>query len=260
MADYVVSQKPDARVAIVVADDATGTSAGDGFRYVLEQSGGEVSAFIGHDVTQSDMTAQVRQAVDSDPDWIMYYGLPTNALNLMRALRETVGRDDIPVILRGLLPAEGVSQYMDGVTYIGQSLIDPIAYADDPTFAKLEQVANEEGIGFQQILSSLALANFEHLVRALEMAGPDLTREGIVEAIESGFDGSWTCSICLAPTILSPYDHWTYEAARVSLWHEETKTVEFKSEVLDYETSHGNGIRGNFPDFPCEEDNCPWKQ
>lgn len=258
MADYVLSQKPDAKVAAIYQDDSTGKPAFDGFKYVLEQGGGKVTAGIGYDVTTSEMTAQARQAVDSKPDWIMYYGVPTNAINMIKALRETIG-DNTPIILRGLLPAEGVSQYMDGVTYVQQSIVDPMTAPDNKTFEELKNVASEEGVPFQLILSSLALANFDHLVRALEMAGPDLTREGLLDAMETGFDGSWKCSICVAPTILNENDHWTYESARVLLWHEATKTPEFRTDVLDYETSHGKGIRGNFPDYPCTPETCPWR-
>lgn len=259
MADYILEQKPGAKVAAIYEDDSTGKPALDGLKYTLEQSGGSVTAAIGYDVTQADMTAQARQAVDSKPDWIMYYGVPTQAINLIRALHETIG-SDIPIILRGLLPAAGVSQYMDGVTYVEQNILDPIATPDNPVFGELQKAAEADGAPFQQILSSLALANFEHLVRALEMAGPDLTRQGITDAIESGFDGTWKCSICIAPTILNANDHWTYETARVQMWHESEKKSEFKTGVLDYETSHGKGLRGNFPQFPCEADTCPWKQ
>lgn len=258
MADYVLSQKPNAKVAAIYQDDSTGKPAFDGFKYVIEQGGGSITAGIGYDVTTSEMTAQARQAVDSNPDWIMYYGVPTNAMNMIKALKETIG-DDTPVILRGLLPAEGVSQYMDGVTYVQQSIVDPMTAPDNKTFDQLKAVAEEDGVPFQLILSSLALGNFEHLVRVLELAGPDLTREGVLDAMEQGFDGSWTCSICVAPTLLSENDHWTYESARVLKWHEDTKTPEFRTDVLDYETSHGKGLRGNFPEFPCKPETCPWK-
>jgi branched-chain amino acid transport system substrate-binding protein len=259
MADYVLQVKPGAKVAAIYEDDSTGKPAYDGFKYVLEKGGGSVTAAIGYDLTQTDMTAQTRQAVDSKPDWIMYYGVPTQAQNMIKALHETIG-SNIPVILRGLLPAAGISQYMDGVTYVEQSIVDPVSAPDNPVFGELEAVANETNTPYQNILSSLALGNFMHLVRALEMAGPDLTRQGLVEAMNNGFDGSWTCPICIAPTILNTNDHWTYEAARIQLWHEAEKKAEFKTDVLDYETSHGHGLRGNFPDFPCAADTCPWKK
>lgn len=259
MADYVLQVKPGAKVAAIYEDDSTGKPAYDGFKYALEKGGGSVTAAIGYDLTQTDMTAQTRQAVDSKPDWIMYYGVPTQAQNMIKALHETIG-SNIPVILRGLLPAAGVSQYMDGVTYVEQSIVDPVSAPDNPVFGELEEAAKETNTPYQNILSSLALGNFMHLVRALEMAGPDLTRQGLVEAMNNGFDGSWTCPICIAPTILSPNDHWSYEAAQIRLWHEAEKNAEAKTDVLDYETSHGHGLRGNFPDFPCEADTCPWKK
>ena len=45
----------------------------------------------------------------------------------------------------------------------------------------------------------------ELVVEALERAGRDLTREGLVEAVESISD--YRCSVCLGPVNMSPTDH-----------------------------------------------------
>lgn len=48
----------------------------------------------------------------------------------------------------------------------------------------------------------------ESMVEALNRAGKDLTREGIIKATESMTD--WKCSVCKIPMRLGPADHATY--------------------------------------------------
>ena len=134
-------------------------------------------------------------------------------------------------------------------------------------WAKLEALGKEEGVGFAPNVELQNMRAVEHLVRALELAGPDLTREGLIEALEDGFDGSWQCSACVAPTIYGPQDHWMGEVMQFTMWNNATKHYDVVIETMDYETSKGLGLRGNYPGLECQppsaefpEGTCPWKE
>jgi hypothetical protein len=89
------------------------------------------------------------------------------------------------------------------------------------------------------------------VLAALGLAGPDRTREGLLEAINFGFDGSWTCSICPTPTMLGPNDHWLYEDWTMTHWNNAEKRYETFSEV-SHETNEGLRLRGNFSGVECQ--------
>jgi hypothetical protein len=73
----------------------------------------------------------------------------------------------------------------------------------------------------------------ELMVESLNRAGPDLTREKLVEAAESIRD--WMCSVCLTPINMSPTDHRPFE---VEVYNkvEGGKWVAF-GEPVDFETT-----------------------
>jgi hypothetical protein len=100
------------------------------------------------------------------------------------------------------------------------------------------------------------------LVRARELAGPDLTRQGFVEALETGFKGDYKCSLCIGPVIFGPQDHWAFETLRMVEWIPEKKAfLPIPGQpLIDFETSKGRGIRGNVPGYPCTPATCPWKK
>jgi branched-chain amino acid transport system substrate-binding protein len=71
------------------------------------------------------------------------------------------------------------------------------------------------------------------MVETLKRAGPDLTREKLVDAAESIRD--WTCSVCLTPVNMSPTDHRPFEVEQYDKV-EGGKWVAF-GELVDFETT-----------------------
>ena len=257
-AKAILTEHPGARVAAIYENDALGQPFMEGFKPSLEQGGGQLAAAVPFDVTATDMTSYVQQALDANPDAIIFYGTFTTALSTISAMRQTFG-STVPLYQRGALPNPQVSTLLDGVENTSNAK-SPYTHPTDPVWDKLKAFTQEEGIPYNETLTLLILREFEHLVRALEMAGPDLTREGLIEAIETGFDGSWTCSVCLAPTILGPQDHWSFEAARAVRWNHSKGTYDDITPVVSFETSEGKGIRGNIPGYECKPGTCPWKE
>ncbi len=258
MAQAVLKDDPNAKVAVVYGDFPGGQNGRQGILYALDAAGSPAAVDLSHDPTQVDLTAQAQQVDGSGADRLLYHGSITQSISLVNALRQTVG-STIPVMQWGWVPtgseADALFDGSQQVTFFSHPFVHP----NSPVWAKLQTLADEENVPYVPFLATQSLMVVEHLVRALELAGPDLTREGIVEALETGFDGSWKCSVCLAPAILGPQDHWANETYLVVQWDQAKQLFEILNTV-GYETSEGKGIRGNIPGYECKANTCPWQQ
>lgn len=112
----------------------------------------------------------------------------------------------------------------------------------------------------------------ELLVRALEAAGPDPTREGVLEGMQYAFDG-YSCTLCLAPTFLSYTDTIANETYQFATWNAAQNKIVPTGQPISFETSTGKNPRGNDAKYGCEvpadlkalklpnypNTLCPWK-
>jgi hypothetical protein len=78
----------------------------------------------------------------------------------------------------------------------------------------------------------------ELMVKSLENAGPNLTRESLEDGAEAIKD--WCCSVCMVPVNLSPTDHRPFEI-EVYDRVESGKWVEF-GEPINFESTPGKAI------------------
>jgi branched-chain amino acid transport system substrate-binding protein len=266
LGDYILDQQPDAKIAVIYQNDTAGGELLVGLKTALEKAGkGEIVAEIAYEVGTPDPTAHVRQAVESGATYLAaltYGGLG----QIPKVLVETIGAT-LPMVVPGpgVYTSAGVgpagSENYDGVTGI-----DPFGSPETPALAKFAALYEELGKTATGTMGTFDF-DWEVLTRALELAGPDLTREGLIEALEIGFDGSWTCGGCLGPIVYGPQDHWALESFRFVSWsHADQKFVQV-SDVVNYETSEGEGLRGNVQGFECEppsaaapEGTCPWEE
>jgi len=258
MVDALFDIDPNAHPMLVYANFPASQAGREGILYAMNRLGKELVGEISHDFTQVDLTAIAQQVANSGADWVIYHGSIVQAISLVKTLREL--GSDMRVFQWGWVPTgdPGTDQLFDG-TYQVSFFCSEFACPEREVYQKLRAVAEEEGIPYNPFLSAQALMVVEYLVRALELAGPDLTREGLIEAIELGFDGSFQCSVCVAPAIMGPQDHWANEDFIVLRWDAEAQRFETLGQV-DYETSRGRGIRGNVPGYPCRPETCPWQE
>ncbi|MCS7277041.1 MAG: ABC transporter substrate-binding protein [Dehalococcoidia bacterium] len=262
MATAIMKEHPRGRVAVIYSNDPLGQEFIQSFRSTIRSQGGTIAGEITYDVTATDMSPFVQQALNLNPNAIAFYGTFPQSLSMMRAVKER--NPTMPIYQRGALPSPGdIGRLMDGVAFSSQAKT-AYTHPNDTAFQnvvqKMKALAQEEGIPYNDALSLLVLRSVEMLVRALEMAGPDLTRQGVIEAIENGFDGSWTCSICVGPVVLGPQDHWAFEHSAFVRWRNDTGLADFILPYTSFETSEGKGIRGNVEGFECRPGTCPWKE
>jgi branched-chain amino acid transport system substrate-binding protein len=267
-AENIANQQPGAKVAVVYASDHPNSILGlAGFELAAEEKGLEIVGVFGHDLGQPDLTPQAHEVGDTDAEWVLYHGSYTESVSFMTALEQTVGWEGKVAQWGAVTGEPGVEEIMDGATMV--SFQDsPELSPERPIWPALRALADDEGFFFVGGLAGLASYALEHLIRGLELAGPDLTREGLIEALESGFtlEDNWKCSTCLGPTVFGPQDHWAMEAWAMERWNNATKQYENLG-ILDFETSKGLGPRGNYPDLECQppsaefpEGTCPWEE
>ena len=261
MADFIYAEHPDAKLAIIYQNDGYGKNNLDGLRAGAKAHGKELVVAVSYDIGTPDLTSQIQQVVKSGATAVFLATYPNEGVKVIKGLRETAG-SKMPIYLSVVSTsgtvAEGAGQQnYDGAVGSISSL--DVVDLDKPVVQAAKKLADETKQPF--VLSFLSGVRYvEHLVRALELAGPDPTREGLILALDNGFDGSWTCSLCLAPPILGPQDHWPWEAYQPVRWNAAEKKFVRAGDLLIVETSKGKGIRGNIEGYDCTEKSpCPWK-
>jgi ABC-type branched-subunit amino acid transport system substrate-binding protein len=270
LAEAVYQQDPEAKVAIVYADFPASVIGHEAIAYRLGERGVEIVGEFAHDLMQIELTSVAQQVDEAGADWLIYHGTQIHVVSLVKALRESVGWDGNVAQWGWVQGDDDLEELFDGVIGIGVTRDSVYTAPDLPIWAKLEVLADEEGVDLTPGLASTVVANVEMLVRALELAGPDLTVEGLIEALRNGFsvEDNWVCATaCFAPIIMGPQDHYPVETWHFTRWDNATKTSEVFGEIMDFETSKGLGPRGNFPGLDCQppsaeypKGTCPWEE
>jgi branched-chain amino acid transport system substrate-binding protein len=263
LARYAVSQRPDAHVAVVFQDDAYGQPLLAGFKAGLKDSPkADIVRTVSYNIANvADMSAQAQQAVAGDVNYVAFLG--SASAPFMKALRETAGYTGPVVMAAGGAVsnnaiAAGVQNFKDVVAAFAFYTTDDL---DQPIIAAAKVFTSDQRLTFSDY-SLWGLAYTEMLIHALQLAGPDLTRQGFVEALETGFKGDWKCALCIGPIQFGPQDHWALETVRMVKWDPEKRAFQPVpgGATIDFETSKGRGIRGNVQGYPCEPGKCPWKK
>ena len=263
MGELIWKEKPGAKLAIVYQNDDYGKDNIPGLEAIAKAKGGSVVIKLGYDIGTPDLSSQIQQVVKSGADAVYLASYANEAVKLVKGLRETAG-SKIPIycsiVCTNTTVADGAGHAnYDGVTGSITSL-DAVIDLANPVVQASKKIADDTK---QQFLTPFLAGTLyaEHLVRALELAGPDPTREGLILAMDYGFDGSWTCSVCLAPTMMGPQDHWASEAWQFVRYNGTKGAFEKVGTPIVKETSKGNGMRGNVVGFECTDKSpCPWKK
>lgn len=271
-ADFVKKNFPNAKVGLITTDSAFSRIHRDLFRARAEQNGTQIVADVTVPTAQVDTTSQVQQLVNAGADIMVMSLLPTPGLNAITALRQTLGNKTMKIFGSALPPSQDFYQLFDG--NIGVLSFKSSADSPElPLWGNLKKLAEEENARYcVGGTSDYIVFETETLVRALEAAGPDLTREGVMEGMQHAFNG-YNCTNCVAPIHLSYVDTVAAESFQFFRWDGAQGKAVFLGEPLSYETTLGKGARGNDPKYPCAvpaeikalnlpnypDTLCPWK-
>lgn len=250
---YIAEHYNGKKLGLLLENDEMGQDGKAGILKGLEGSDVQIVAEETYDPEQSDMTAQTQRLKAANPDVIAAYAVPPEAASLMKVSRELLNWN-VPIVVTGLDASDitialAGAQNAEGVVSVifGHGVSD----TDDPGVQQHIQIMQQFGHGVSATnLTLYGQSMAELTVKALENAGPNLTRESFVEGAEAIRD--WCCSTCMAPVNLSPTDHRPIEI-EVYTRVEDGKWVTF-GDPVNLESTPGKVIacKGGEPVYASE--------
>ena len=241
LAKYLVENFAGKKLGLLIENDEFGENGKKAILEGIEGSGIEVVAEETYESTSWDVTAQTQRLKAANPDVVFAMAVAPPAAGLVKTAREVLNWD-VPIVVTGVVitdifiqlagpeNAEGVVSVLFG---------RQVYYTDDPAIQFHYEVMENFGQG-------VPVSNFtlygefiaEMMVKALENAGPNLTRESLVEGTEAIRD--YCCPTCRMPVNFSPTDHRPCEM-EICIKVENGRWVEF-GEPINFESTPGKAI------------------
>lgn len=207
MAQFVLSKPDTGRVAIIEHSNDWAHSYSNPAREYLSENGVTPVAELTMERGQTDATAQVLKLREQKPDFIIAAIYEAETAIFLRDL-EKYGMGDIPVMgtagtdlentLKRVGDLETVKNY-----YVIHSYVDNL---DGPKLQEVRDILAEYAPDEElSTFSFVSIGSAKALVAALEAAGPDLTREKLIAAME-GIENFET-GVLSEPITWSATDH-----------------------------------------------------
>jgi ABC-type branched-subunit amino acid transport system substrate-binding protein len=213
-ARYLYQNYDGKKLGILAQNDDYGKEGESGIRDELKALNADIDVSVEYyDAAQSDVTSQVQRLKNANVDIIIFWGQPIQAANMIKTVRQTLSWDapmilnstnaqDIMATLAGLDNIEGtVSAVIGGQAY--QTEYPEIQEVKE-IMAKYAPDVPFDNTSLAGYVISAGIAAF------IKQAGPNLTRNGLLDAMESLC--KYTCDTCLVPASTSPTDHRLVEA------------------------------------------------
>jgi len=241
LVDYLIANYSGKRLGILYQSDEGLTSEMERTTELLKDSDIQIVSKQPYDFGQFDLTAQMQRMKNDNPDLVVLMANPGAAGNAIKVAREVLGWNvpfvacavsavEITIALAGAQNAEGTVSITTGKM---------ISEKDDPGVQRQIEIMKQFAPNVP--LSSLieyGMTVAQVTVEALKNAGPNLTRESVVEGAENIRD--FCCLGCLAPVNLSPTDHRVSE----TVWLESVKNGEWVrfGDAVSYESTPGKVV------------------
>lgn len=191
---YVADNMPDAKVGLFLQDDDFGTDAEEGVRQFLDDQIVETQTYT---PGNTDVGPQIAALQAKKPDIVLSFSVPSyTALAQLVSLKlgftpqwyvSNVGSD--PTLVGSLLQqfsegaVKGDASALDGI--MTSEYIPGVDAPDDPWVQLWQQVWDEQGGKGELTNYRIYGMSWAYtFVQALQAAGEDLTREGLVDALE----------------------------------------------------------------------------
>jgi acyl-CoA hydrolase/ABC-type branched-subunit amino acid transport system substrate-binding protein len=204
LAQYAMDSLSPQRVAVFAVDDQFGQEGSSAFAAELTQAGLEVVATLRHPAGDSAPERWVAELASCRPDLVLLYTYVKPAGDLLRAAHAA---GFFPRWL-GCYVLSGLDLFQFAGTEASQGLrataypAGPRHHRGERLFRKL--MAHRYGDETPSTHSRIGFAAAQLVVEGLRRAGPDLTRESLIAALEGVRD--WTGGL-LPPITYSPTDH-----------------------------------------------------
>jgi len=239
---YVKEHFAGKREGIIYENNEAGRLALQQAEEALADSNIKIVSKQAYDFGQFDLTAQVQRVKADNPDFIYMIGNPATVASALKVARETlnwnvpfvisgVGAVEITIQLAGASNAEGLVSATRG---------HMISETDDPGVQRHIELMKQFAPGVEpSSMTEHGMTVAEYTVQALKNAGPNLTRESVVDGAQQ--IRGYCCIVCLVPGSLSPTDHRLGE----TMWYERVvdgKWVRFGDTPVSYESTPGDVI------------------
>lgn len=175
--------------AIVYMNNDIGLEGYAAFKAKLEDYKMKPVVEISYNPADTDYSGPVVKLVEKNPDVIVIYGLITDTIRWVKTIRDYGLDSKIITIYPNADPSfiKLAGKYAEGVIFTGWV---PLATPDRPEFVRDYQraISIYQQTYPKEIMSSYAVAGFiaaEVFTEGLIRTGKNLTREGLVKALES---------------------------------------------------------------------------
>jgi branched-chain amino acid transport system substrate-binding protein len=232
---YIVDNYDGKRLGVLMENNELGEDGLAGAEMSLEGSEVEIVTTERCEAIEADMTAYTQRLRNADVDVVLIFTGPLQAASVARTANEVLNWD-VPILVTGIdcsdIFMELAGESAEGVVSV--VFAHQVYETELPGVQKHHEIMENYGHGVPAgNLTLYGTAIGELMVEALKNAGPDLTRESLVEGAES--IRGYQCSVCMTPVYLSPTDHRPYE---IEVYNrvEGGKWVAF-GEPVDFETT-----------------------
>ena len=206
MGAYVEKAFASQREGILYQNDDAGRTGLEAARELTAKSdsGIKIVSEQAYDFGQFDLTAQMQRMKADNPDFVVLMANPGSAASAIKAAREllnwnvpfvtsAVSAVEITIALAGAQNAEGTVSVTTGKM---------ISETDDPGVQRHIELMKQFAPNVQpSSLTEYGMSVAELTVQALKNAGPNLTRESVVDGAENIRD--YCCILCVGPVNLA---------------------------------------------------------
>jgi branched-chain amino acid transport system substrate-binding protein len=213
-ARYIYDNYDGKKLGIIAQNDDYGKEGVAGMTEELKELNADVAVSVEYyDATQSDVTAQVQRLQNEGVGIMAFWGQPVQAANMMKTARVTLNWD-VPMMINSpnALDIVAVLAGLDNIEGTVSATIGSQAWeTDKPSIAERKEIMAKYAPDVTW--DNTALGGYvisEGIVGFLKQAGPNLTRESFMAAMESLC--KFMCDTCLVPASTSASDHRLVEA------------------------------------------------
>ena len=207
LGQYIAETYPGQKLGLMRQNDDFGTDGMTGVRRGV----GEALEIVGeetHEVLDADLASQVDRLHAAGADVIAIWATPRHFSTAIKHARLNLNWD-VPFVL-SIVSANELTVLLSGAEAMEGTV--SLAYLSSPYELEDPDVVQHHGL-VQEYMGLEGGNNLtlygqyigELVEEALTRAGRDLTREGLIEAVESISD--FWCSVCLGSVNMSPTDH-----------------------------------------------------
>jgi ABC-type branched-subunit amino acid transport system substrate-binding protein len=185
LTQYAADELKSKKVAIFYQDDAFGKEGLNGIKNAAKTKGIDVVAEVSYQTTDKDFAAPALKLQQSNADTVIFWSVPGPTGNVLKEM-QTLGYKPKMVMTAVLNDPQLLSLAGNAAEGAYTASWTPDPNGDDPKAQRyrdfMKKYAPNEPIGSY---SQWAVAEGDVLVEALKRAGKDLSREGLIKALET---------------------------------------------------------------------------